>query len=83
MACSSAMAAFNWGTEALMFGSLMMFASGLSGQCSEFGEGVTDLLFVRETLREIGDDASGERDVAGFDRDASVPVNAWTIGSRE
>ena len=42
------MAAFSCGTEALMLGSLMMFASGLSGQRAEFGERVADFLFVGE-----------------------------------
>ena len=42
------------------------------GEISQFGESVADLLVVGEILREIGDDASGERDVPGLDRDAGM-----------
>ena len=66
--CSSLIARLSWGTEALMFGSLMMFASGVlasspssvsaSGRCSS-----------RE-VGELGQDAPGERDVAQLDLDA-------------
>ena len=45
---------------------------GLGGQVSQFGEGVTDPLLFGEILREIGNDTSGEGDVARFDRDASM-----------
>ena len=45
--CSSAIAAFSCGTEALMFGSLMMFASGVCGELAELGERVGDALLGR------------------------------------
>ena len=44
----------------------------LGGQLSQFGECVADLLLFRQILREIGDDATGEGDVPGLDRDARV-----------
>ncbi len=49
------MAALSCGTEAEMFGSLMMFASGLRRQRAEFGEGVADLLVFGEEIPEIGE----------------------------
>ena len=43
---------------------------GRRGQLAELGEGVALRLVGREPVGERGDDASGERDVAGLDLDA-------------
>ena len=40
------------------------------GEVAEFGEGVGELLLGGEEVGELGDDAPGEGDVAGFDVDA-------------
>ena len=69
MACSSAIAALSCGTDALMFGSLMMFASGVSGEVAEFGERIADPLIVGEPVGERGEDPPGERDVSRLDLD--------------
>ncbi|MCY1530949.1 hypothetical protein D9M68_661580 [compost metagenome] len=42
----------------------------LDGQGAEFGEGIAQLLAVFQVVREHGDDAAGEGNVAGLDRDA-------------
>ncbi len=66
------MAALSCGTEAETFGSLMMFASGSSAELAEFGEVVRDSLLFGQEVGKVGEDAAGERDVAGFHRDAGV-----------
>ena len=53
-----------------MFGSLMMLVSGCRGQLAEFGQGVRDLLLIRQVVGELGEDAGGNRDVALDDVDA-------------
>ena len=50
----------------------MMFASGLVARFPSSARASPILCSSREILREIGNDASGEGDVAGFDRDARV-----------
>ncbi len=70
--------------DAEMLGSLMMFACGQGGEAAELGERVADLLLGREVLREGGEDAAGEGDVAGLDLDARLAgVTAWTIGRND
>ncbi len=64
------MAAFSCGIEALMLGSLMMLASGVVARLAEVRQVVGDLLGVGQQFGEGGDDAAGQRDVAGFDGDA-------------
>jgi hypothetical protein len=46
---------------------------GQGGESAELGERVADLLLGRKTLREGGEDAAGERDVAGVDLDSGLP----------
>ena len=57
-----------------MLGSLMMLASGLERQFAQPGQSSAIFWSAVQVLREVGDDAAGERDVPGLDRDAGV---AW------
>ena len=77
------MAAFNCGMEALMFGSLMMLASGFFASSPKFGKIVRLPLSCGQVLREVCEDPASERDVPRLDLYAGNPVNAWTIGRRE
>ena len=54
------MAAFNCGTEAEMFGSLMMFVVGVKAELAKIGEGIVGLLLIArlEQVGEIRQDAS-------------------------
>ena len=45
---------------------------GAEREFTEFGEGVARLLLRRQPLREVGDDATGERDVAKLNIDAHL-----------
>ena len=67
-----------------MFGSLMMFASGvLASSPSSASASGTPLVLV-EALGELGEDPAGERDVAGLDLDAGGAARRpRTIGSSE
>ena len=66
------MAAFNWGTEALTFGSLMMFASGLVAR-SPNSVSASPIFWSSERYSgKLAMMRPGERDVPGFDRDASM-----------
>ncbi len=74
---------FQLGNRSADVGKLDDIRFRLGGQVSQFGEGVTDPLLLREILREIGNDTSGEGDVPGFDRDARVPserLDDWQKG---
>ena len=55
-----------------MLGSLMMFASGLSVSAPSSASASPIRCSSGEILREIGEDAAGERDVARLHRDARV-----------
>ena len=61
------MAAVSWGSEAETLGSLMTLASGRRDELAELGQVVADPLVVGERLGEGGEDAAGQRDVAGLD----------------
>ena len=52
-----------------MLGSLMMFASGVCASSPSSAERVGDALLGAQTLGELREDASGERDVAHLDLD--------------
>jgi hypothetical protein len=63
------MAALSWGIEAEMLGSLMMLASGRRRELTELGERVADALVLGRCSGKSGEDATGQRDVAGLDVD--------------
>ncbi len=50
-----------------MFGSLMMFASGVLASSPSSAERVRDPLLIAQPVGELGEDAPGERDVAQLD----------------
>ena len=56
---------------------------GRLGQLAELGEGVGDALVLLEVLGEAGDDAPGQRDVAGLHGDPGLEAYAWTTGRNE
>ncbi len=83
MPCSSATAAFNWGTEAEMFGSLMMFASGVFASAPSSASA--------SAWRWSSDSRSGNwamiRPAREMSRVSTLTpagaVKAWMIGSNE
>jgi hypothetical protein len=60
---------FEWSTDVRELDDVRL---GLEGQGAEFGEGVADPLILTKTIRERGDDATGQRDVADLDVDPGV-----------
>jgi len=77
------MAALSCGMEALMFGSLMMLASGLSVRAPSSASAVADPLLRLQEVREIRDDAAREGDVPSSTAIPACLVKARTIGRRE
>ena len=63
---------FQLGDGSADIGKLDDVGFGFEGQRSEFGEGVRRFLVGWEKVRKVGEDASGEGDVARFDGDAGV-----------
>ena len=61
------MASISCGTEALMFGSLMMLAPGFLGELTKLGERVWHPLLFRQVFRKRRQNAGGNRDVAELD----------------
>ena len=55
-----------------MFGSLMMFASGVLASSPSSASASGDPLLVGQAIRELGQDAPGQRDVAQLDVDARL-----------
>ena len=68
MPWSSAMASFSCGIDALMFGSLMMLASGVLASSPSSARASLVRWSSVEVIGEGGDDPAGQRDVAGLDR---------------
>ena len=66
-----------------MFGSLMMFASGVLVSSPSSARASPMRCSGLEVLRELGDDPARERDVPGLDRDARGAAYAWMIGRNE
>ena len=64
-----------------MLGSLMMLASGVLASSPSARQVVRDPLLLGQLLREVGDDAAGERDVPRLDLDPRARVKARTMGS--
>ncbi len=56
---------------------------GRLGQLTELRQGVRDALVLGQVLREQGDDAAGQRDVAGLDRDTRLQAYARITGRNE
>ena len=58
--------------DALMFGSLTMFARRRPGELAEAREIVRQALIFAQPFGKVGDDAPGERDVGQRDFDAGA-----------
>ena len=64
------MAARSCGTEALMFGSLMMLVSGSCVSAAKLGQVVGHALLFGQVIGKLGQDTCRQREVTGLDLDA-------------